>query len=144
MNLERIRYIRESLDLTQREIAIKLKIAKSTYGRWETGEKIIPLKHLIDFCNLANITLDYALGLTNESKKNTTKIVFDMKNVALRIKEIRKKNNLTQEQFASSINVARTVISNYEHNRFPIQTAFIIDICRKYNVSADWILDIKQ
>lgn len=144
MNLEKIRYIREILDLTQREMADKLNVSKSTYGRWETGEKIIPLKHLVKLCNLANITLDYALGITNENKKTTTKIVFDMKNVAIKIKEIRKINSLTQEQFASSINVARTVISNYEHNRFPIQTAFIIDICRKYNVSADWILDSKQ
>lgn len=98
------------------------------------------LEHLIDLCNLANITLDYALDLTNENKKTTTKIVFNMNNVAIKIKEIRKMNNLTQEQFASSINAARTVISNYEHSRFPIQTAFIIDICRKYNVSADWML----
>ncbi len=140
MNLERLRYIRETLDLTQREIANKLKVSKSTYGRWETGEKIIPIKHLINLCNLANISLDYALGITNEKKKNT-KIVFNMNNIATKIKELRKNNNLTQEQLANSINVARTVISNYEHKRFPIQTAFIIDICRKYNVSADWLLD---
>ncbi len=139
MNLERLREIRETLDLTQREMAEKLKVSKSTYGRWETGEKIIPLKHLVNLCNLTNITLDYSLGFSNEKKK-TVKIVFDMNSVATKIKEIRKKNNLTQEQLANEINVARTVISNYEHNRFPIQTAFVIDICRKYNISADWLL----
>ncbi len=141
MDLERLRYIRETLDLTQREIANTLNVSKSTYGRWETGEKIIPIKHLIDLCNLANVSLDYALGITNEKKKTIIKIVFNMTNIATKIKELRKNNNLTQEQLANSINVARTVISNYEHKRFPIQTAFIIDICRKYNVSADWLLD---
>ena len=72
MNLERLREIRETLDLTQREMAEKLKVSKSTYGRWETGEKIIPLKHLVNLCNLTNITLDYSVGFYSRtiSKRN--------------------------------------------------------------------------
>ena len=76
MNLERIMFIREMLELSQRELADNLNVSKSTYARWETGEKIIPLSHLIDLCNLSNSSLDYALGLTNskEKRKNPLKI----------------------------------------------------------------------
>jgi len=47
MIVERLKAIRHRLGYSQKDMIQKLKISKSTYSRWETGEKIIPLKHLI-------------------------------------------------------------------------------------------------
>ena len=66
MYFEHLIFMRDNLDLNQREMAEKLNVSKSTYARWETGEKIIPLKHLINLCNITNNTLDYAIGLTEK------------------------------------------------------------------------------
>ena len=44
MNFERIRYLREMLDLSGRQLAKKLNLTKSTVSRWETGEKVIDPK----------------------------------------------------------------------------------------------------
>ncbi len=66
MNFERLKLVRESLELSQREIANKLKVSKSTYARWESGEKIIPFKYLINLCNLTKFSIDYTLGIVNK------------------------------------------------------------------------------
>ena len=47
---------------------------------------------------------------------------------------------LTQEEFAKSINTKQSVISEYENGLSPIQTAFLYNICIKYEVSADWLI----
>lgn len=141
MNCERLIFMRDNLDLSQRIMADKLKVAKSTYARWETGEKIIPLIHLVDFCNLTNNTLDYAIGLTDKKEKLITKIVIDKVKIGNNIKKIRISNNLSQTEFANSINTTQSVISAYESGKTLIQTSFLYDICFKYNVSVSEIIN---
>jgi len=135
MNYERLIFMRDNLDLTQRQMAEKLKVSKSTYARWETGEKIIPLLHLIDFCNLTNTSLDYALGLTDKKDKLIEPITINMKQIGNNIKRIRIINKQTQIEFANSINTTQSVISSYENGNTLIQTSFLYDICMKYKLS---------
>lgn len=77
MNCEHLIFMRDNLDLSQRQIADKIGVSKSTYARWETGEKIIPLIHLINLCNLTNISLDYAIGLSDKKDKINNKIILN-------------------------------------------------------------------
>lgn len=141
MNCEHLIFMRDNLDLNQREMAEKLNVSKSTYARWETGEKIIPLKHLINFCNLTNNTLDYAIGLTDKKEKSNTKIVIDKIKIGDNIKKIRTDNNLSQSEFAKSINTTQSVISSYEKCHTLIQTSFLYDICVKYKISSNLIIN---
>ena len=57
-----------------------------------------------------------------------------------KVQQIRKTNNLTQKQFADSINTTQSVISSYESGNTLIQTSFLYDICLKYDVSANDII----
>ena len=61
MNNTKLAEIREDNELSQRELASKLKVSKSTYARWETEEQIIPLSRLNDFCNYFQISMDYIM-----------------------------------------------------------------------------------
>ena len=140
MNYEHLIFIRENLDLSQRELANKLKVSKSTYARWETAEKIIPLIHLINLCNLSNTSLDYILGLSDRKDKVNKPIKLNKIKIGNNLKKIRTRNNLTQKQFADSINTTQSVISSYESGNTLIQTSFLYDICLKYNVSANDII----
>ena len=136
----RLRFIREKYDISQRKTAIKLKISKSYYNYFESGERIIPLPRLNDFCNLFHVDFDYALGL---SKHNivTKKIVnLDKKLIGKRIKEIRKKNKLTQKGLASILHTTQSTISSYESGNTMILTAFLYEMCSKLNVSANYIV----
>jgi transcriptional regulator with XRE-family HTH domain len=140
MNFERIIFIRESLDLSQRELAEKLHVSKSTYARWETGEKIIPLEHLIDLCNLAKESIDYALSLSDKRKNLTITYKIDNEKIGTKLKELRILNNYSQKQMAELLNTSQSVVSNYETGNTLIQTAFLFDICNKFNVSAHNII----
>lgn len=141
MNCEHLIFMRDNLDLSQRQIADKLGVSKSTYARWETGEKIIPLIHLVNLCNLTNISLDYVIGLSDKKDKINNKIVLNKIKIGNNLKKIRISNNLTQAEFADSINTTQSVISAYETGNTLIQTAFLYDICLKYKVSANEIIN---
>lgn len=140
MNCERLIFIRNNLDLSQREMAEKLNVAKSTYARWETGEKIIPLNHLIDFCNITKTGLDYAIGLSEKKTKLSDTIIINKSIIGNKLRELRLKNNLSEKTFAESINTVQSVISSYETGKILIQTSFLYDICLKYKVPASKLL----
>jgi len=140
MNCEHLIFMRDNLDLSQREMAEKLNVSKSTYARWETCENIIPLKHLINFCNLTNNTLDYAIGLTDKKEALNNKIKINKYLIGINIKNLRLKQNLSQKEFAKSINTTQSVISAYENGHTLIQTSFLYDICNRYKISSDKII----
>ena len=68
MPYQRIRDLREDNDLSQRQIAEMLHMPKTTYVRYETGEREIPLNIAIVLAKHYQVSLDYLAGLT-ESKK---------------------------------------------------------------------------
>lgn len=140
---ERLRLIRENMELSQRQMAKQLNISKSTYARWETGENTIPLKHLADFCNLTMINIDYVTKLSN-NKKLDKKIRIDKVKIGKNLKKVRLENHLTQKELANMLNTTQSVISDYENGNTLIQTSFLIDTCNKCNVSINVIVKGKD
>ena len=64
----RLKDIREDRDLTQREIAEHLHIRQNTYSQYENGQRGLPLDTLIKLAHLFEVSTDYILGLTDETK----------------------------------------------------------------------------
>lgn len=60
-----------------------------------------------------------------------------------RIKEIRKTLNLTQDEFADKIGLARNSIASYESGRRTPNDAIIKLICREFNVDYFWLTEGK-
>lgn len=60
---EILRGLREDKDLTQQNIADLLKIKRTMYRRYETGETEIPIRHLRTLCIFYGVSADYVLGL---------------------------------------------------------------------------------
>lgn len=58
-----LRGLREDRDLTQQQIADLLKIGRTMYRRYETGETDIPIRHLKTLCAFYGISADYLLAL---------------------------------------------------------------------------------
>lgn len=136
----RLGEIREKYDLSQRKTAVKLKISKSYYNYFETGERIIPLVRLNDFSNLFNVDFDYALGLSSHNIVTKKIKKLDKKLIGMRIKEIRKKRKLTQSALAELLHTSQSTISSYEHGNTIILTAFLYEMCTKLDVSANYIV----
>lgn len=60
---EILRGLREDKDLTHQDLADILKIGRTMYRRYETGETELPARHLKTLCNFYNVSADYILGL---------------------------------------------------------------------------------
>lgn len=135
----RLRNVRENNNLTQKEVADKLNISRPNYTRWETKEKIIPLRKLNAFCNLFNVSMDYIVGLSNSNSKISYDKELDLDVVSERLKKVRKQLNLTQQNLADFLQCDRSIISDYENGVTLILTSFAIQICDKYSISLDWL-----
>jgi len=62
----RIRDLREDHDLNQSQTAQILHTSQRVYSRYETGERTLPLQHLIILSDYYNVSTDYILGKTND------------------------------------------------------------------------------
>lgn len=62
----------------------------------------------------------------------------------IKLKEFRKKHNLTQKQAADSIGIEQRQWSRYEIGKNEIPVHYIVEICQKHNVSADYLLGLDQ
>ena len=64
----RLKNLREDKDLKQEDIAKVLNISQTNYSKYELGKINIPISSLIILSNFYNTSIDYLLGLTNETK----------------------------------------------------------------------------
>ncbi|MCL2588108.1 MAG: helix-turn-helix domain-containing protein [Oscillospiraceae bacterium] len=62
----RIRDLREDADLTQQQIAEILHMQKTTYRRYESGERELPFNIAILLAKQYGVSLDYLAGLTED------------------------------------------------------------------------------
>lgn len=139
MILKRIIDIREEYDLSQKDVANILDVSQQTYSRYETEEKIIPIKHLNKFCNHFKVSLDYVIGFTNTRNYKDSKDKINKNIVGKRLKEFRTSKNLTQQELAKELNTSHSTISAYENGKTLLLLAFAYGIATKYKVSLDWL-----
>lgn len=139
MNFQKLIELREDSNLKQKDIAKLLNITQQTYSLWENGTKIIPLKHLNSLCNYYNVSMDYVLGLSNVRQYDIINSSIDKKIIGIRLKKFRKEKNITQEELASILNTTHSTISAYESGKTTILTAFAYEICKRYNISMDYL-----
>ena len=62
---QRIRNLREDLDMTQAQVGNYLHISQRSYAHYEAGTREIPIEILIELANLYQVNLDYLVGRTN-------------------------------------------------------------------------------
>lgn len=143
MNFERLFFLREERDLYQTDIANILNVKQVNISNWELGKEIIPLPKLNVYANYFNVSMDYILKLSNDNSKYG-KYEIDKVLAGKRLKELRVKLKLSQEELAKELNTTHSTISAYEHGKRLILTSFAYQICIKYNVSMDWLCGRKK
>ncbi len=67
-----------------------------------------------------------------------------MSHVGKNLKEIRRKNNLTQEQLTEMLNINRIRISKIENDKMDMIFNEAINICEKLHIIADSFFEINN
>ena len=64
MYFQRLRDLREDMDMTQKQISEILGIQQTVYSRYERGFQTIPVEHLVRLADFYDTSTDYILGRT--------------------------------------------------------------------------------
>ena len=105
---EKIKYYRFINNLTQEDLAKLLNISRTTIIKYENSELSVPLNVLNKAAELFNIPSDFLYDDYSS---------FLAYPCSKKIKEIRKKENLTQQKLADSLNVSKKTIKTWESGR---------------------------
>lgn len=137
---KRLKYLREEKEITQVQISKLLGFKDNVYSQFEKNKTTLPIKHLNTLCNYFNVSFDYIFEFTNIKKYKNSNNDIDIKLSGKRLKDFRKENKLTQLKLAKILNLDNSMIGKYEKGQYVIATTYLYQICKKYHISADYLL----
>lgn len=134
----RLNELREERNLLQKDVAKLLNTSRTNYSTWELNNKFMPLKHLNNYCNVFNVSMDYVFYLS-KSKENTSNKSYelDKKLIGQNLKKFMTDRNITQVELAKFLNTTQSTISAYINGKTLILTSFLYQIAKEYNISMD-------
>ena len=141
MNTDKIKNLRDELEITQEDISKVLGCTRTAYSLWKINKNTIPLYYLNKISNIYNINIDYLVDLSNNKHIKFNKVDIDRITLGKKIKEARKSINYTQEKLASKLNTTHSVISAYESGKSTVSTLFLIEIAKITKKSINWFLN---
>ena len=141
MNTEKLKEIRDELEMTQNSLSKKLGCTRSAYSLWEINKNTIPLYYLNKLSNILNINIDYLADISQIKYIQFNKVEIDKIELGSRIRQARKSINYTQEKLADKLNTTHSVISAYESGKTAVPTLFMIEIDKITKKSLNWFLN---
>lgn len=67
MIADRIKSLREQINMTQSELAKQLGITRSSVNAWEMGISVPSTQYIVELAHLFNVSTDYLLGVNTTS-----------------------------------------------------------------------------
>lgn len=144
MKPNRLFSLRETMELTQDDMAKILGVNRVSISNWENNKEIIPLEKLNIYGTYFNVSLDYILGISNIKNNGEKNIILDKKKIGANILRFRKEHHITQEELAHKLNTTHSTISAYENGKTLILTVFLYEIATTYNLSIDQLIGRKE
>lgn len=135
-----LKYAREDLEMTQEELGYVFGVKKATISNWENGYDIIPLNKLIKFCTLYDYSLDFIVGFTREDKIYPKLDKVDKVKIGKKLKDLRRKLGLTQQEIANECSISRATYCHYELGMNLVSTLTLYTICKNHKISMDSFL----
>jgi len=132
----RLKELRRSLGITQKELASSLGIAQPTLSGWETERCQIDYDNLVKLADFFGTSIDYILG-RNVDEQTT---VHNSSPTVMRLKEVRKTAGLTQREVAQALNVTTATYSRYENGLIQPGPETLKNIALLLNTSVDFLL----
>ena len=134
-----LKYCREELEMTQKELGYIFGVSDKTVAGWENNHDTMPLNKMVKFCNMYHYSLDYISGLSRKNNYANIKKL-DKEKIGQRLREIRLKLGLKQSDIAKECSISQTTYSNYETGLYLITSLALYIICKRHNISMDKIL----
>ena len=134
---DRIKQVREHFGLSQVHFAQQINKSPGFISLVETGRSNVSDETIETICSRFPINEAW---LRNGEGKMTDDAPVDMKNIGIRVKQLRKEMKLTQEQFAAATGYTNTQNHLVESGKVKPSDKFLQKICEVYEVSQEWLL----
>lgn len=135
---EKIRNLREDLDIKQNEFAKALQLKAVTYNSYELGIRTMSLKTLDEISIKLNISLDYLFGFSKK-KNYKTNFPINYKTLCDNLIKIRKSSNLSQREISIKMGCTQQVWSKYENGKLLLPVEHLNKFCILMDLSADYL-----
>ena len=135
-----LRYCREELELTQKELGKFFGVSDAAIRSWESANTSIPLPKLAKFCSKYNYSLDFVCGLTRKNKQYGS-FKINRAVISKNLKKFRKSHNISQQALSDECKLPQTTYSGYETGKYLITTTNLYYLCKTYNISMDYIVN---
>lgn len=132
--------LRERANVDAKYVYKSIKVNNETYSRWETGDRKINLKGVIDISNLYNIKIDYLLDLSNNIVPTNEKYMCDKIVIGKRLKNIRNSKSLSLREENDITGVSFNALSRYERGVRLITVDALCKVCNKLDIDVDDLL----
>ena len=114
---ERLKYIRETYDVSQKELASILGVSHYCISHYERNDYIIPMRKLCAVSNYFQLSIDYILGLADTKNYQGSRLEIDTTLSKERLKQFRKEHGLTQDKLAKLLETTQSVVCGFEKGR---------------------------
>lgn len=131
-----LKYAREEIEMTQKELGEKLGVHETTISNWENGYDSIPILMLWKFCKLYNYSLNYMLGL-DKVNEGFDGYIIDKNIISNNLKNMRLNLRLTQKEMAEILEISQPRYCNYETGKVLPSTFIIYVIGLKFKIKVD-------
>lgn len=110
--MNRIKILREELNMTQQELADKLDGAKSTVAMYEKGDRKPSMEVLLKLSEIFDCSIDYILGKSDI--RNPEKTDLDKLQIGLSAKDY---TNISEEQLKQIEEFAKYVLKDNKKDK---------------------------
>ena len=139
-NRNKLVILRERANVDAKYVYKNIKVNNETYSRWETGDRKVNLKGIVDISNLYNIKIDYLLDLSNDIVPTNKKYLCDKNILGKRLKNLRDSKSLSLRKETDLTGVSFNALSRYERGIRLITVDALCKICNEFAIDADEIL----
>ena len=134
---ERVKAIREHYGLSQTQLAQKINRTPGFISDIETGKSRVSEQTIKAICLFSGVNKEWLVSGTGEMGCG---VAADKAGIGKRIKEIRKENHLTQEEFASKIGYSKRQVHCVETTKSNPSHQFLRKIASTFSVDYSWII----
>lgn len=134
---DRIKQVREHFGLSQAHFAQKINKSPGFISLVETGRSNVSNNTIKSICAAFSINESW---LRNGEGQMTSQAAVDMENVGNRIREIRRGEGLTQEEFAAATGYTNVQIHLVESGKVKPSDKFLHKVSEAFEVSQEWLV----
>lgn len=137
-----IRKLRKEFNVSQPQLAKEIGFSKSIISLWEIGMRTPCADAVIILSRYFQVSTDYLLKVSDDNTMlhRIDDFEVDMSTFTKRLKELRLKKKLSQDQLSYKTGLSQSAIGNWEIGKsIPVATA-VVTLAKYFGVTTDYLL----